>query len=239
MAELIEIDQVNYKMMVELCSENADIEQVKHLILSGANVNAKNFNDNDNTLLMMALSNDNLLLAEILVKAGADVNLPNNLTRSPIFDASREGNLDAVNFLIEHGADLEFKNRQGHTSLISAILNSEIEVAKLLINANANIEVCGSKDNPLLIMALYSHLDLKVIQLLVEGGADLNARDNQGNSISEIISGDYLKDNTMNGSYETAVNYLQACIENKAILDSLNKESAADQPVKPSKVFRI
>lgn len=55
------------------------------------------------TALHEAVCRNNVEICEILVKAGAKVNIPNMYGITPIFVAAQSGKVDALRFLLKNG----------------------------------------------------------------------------------------------------------------------------------------
>ena len=111
----------------------------------------------------------------------------------PLMYAAREGATDAVRTLAEAGADLNAVDAEGTTALVRAITNSHFDTAAALIQAGANPNLADGAG----MAALYAATDMSslgevygrpprrvndqhsavdVIALLLEHGADPNAR---------------------------------------------------------------
>jgi ankyrin repeat protein len=89
--------------------------------------------------------------------------------------------------MIESGASIDKKDREGVTPLVWASFLQKTETqSKLLICAGANLEAHDPKTQitPLLWTAITSHNEVKldVLQSLIKGGADINARDIDNNT---------------------------------------------------------
>ncbi|MCF4969584.1 ankyrin repeat domain-containing protein [Nostoc sp. CMAA1605] len=89
-------------------ASNGDVEQVKSLISSGVNVN-----HNDGLALNRAIYADNQEMVELLIKAGADVNLGVRTGFTPLAEAAYRGNTEIVRILIEAGADINARCHDG------------------------------------------------------------------------------------------------------------------------------
>jgi ankyrin repeat protein len=115
---------------------------------------------------------------------------------TPLLYAAREGADAAMAVLIARGANLELPEANGMTPLLMALLNNQLDAARLLIAAGAKVNVADFYGRtPLWAAVEYRNLDmnnriedspttnnvdragsLPVIRLLLERGADVNAR---------------------------------------------------------------
>lgn len=94
--------------------EKNNIENVRSLIFSGANVNSPN---NDYDLihpLMVAVNNDRLEIARLLLDNGANVNRERTCCMSSttaLLTAVERGNAEMVDLLVSRGADLNYREQ--------------------------------------------------------------------------------------------------------------------------------
>lgn len=115
---------------------------------------------------------------------------------TPLMYAAREGALEAAKVLVEHGADLDLTDPEGTSALVLAIINYHYDLAAMLLEHGADPNVADSSG----MNALFAAVDMKtlpwtfgrpeqvavndisakdLITLLLEHGADPNARLNQ------------------------------------------------------------
>jgi len=67
---------------------------------------------------------------DVLVSAGADVNLQRNDGFSPLTIANQEEHTECIRLLIEHGAEVDTRDDEGATPLYMAAVNGRIEVVQ-------------------------------------------------------------------------------------------------------------
>jgi ankyrin repeat protein len=169
----------------------ADVEQVKLLISQGADVDARlgdlyskdeetlRPKDSDRTALRRAVKTGNMEVVKLLVEAGADVNAGD---WPPLLQAVEENNTAIAEYLIDHGANVNPRGDKdpwdwGPIQYASGLKINNIEMIKLLIAKGADISVGGSITA--LQMALFTGRR-DVFDLLIQHGADVNAKDYQG-----------------------------------------------------------
>ena len=139
-------------------------------------------------------------VTELLVHAGASVNVSDLWKFTPLHEAAAKGKYDIVKLLLKHGADPAKRNRDGHVPLdlvrdgdqdIADLLRGDAalldaakkghlaRVHKLVTTQNINCrDSQGRNSTPLHLAAGYNNLD--VAEYLLEHGADVNAQDKGG-----------------------------------------------------------
>ncbi|XP_077566459.1 ankyrin repeat and SOCS box protein 13-like [Stigmatopora nigra] len=143
------------------------------LLAAGAQVDARNIDGS--TPLCDACSAGSLECVKLLLEYGAAVNPP-LFTFSPLHEACMGGSLDCVELLIQHGASMEAHDCHYGTPLHVACARKQYGCAKLLLNAGANVNAAKLHETALHHAA--KTRDVNLIELLVEFGANLHARDN-------------------------------------------------------------
>lgn len=126
------------KLLIEAV-KNDDVEWVKRCISNGAYVNARiGIGEwSWTTVLMCAISRD---VADVLIKAGADVNAKDNDGRTAlmvIVSNYKERLKDVAELLIKSGADVNAKEYNGLTALSLARIYKNDDIADLLRAAGA------------------------------------------------------------------------------------------------------
>jgi uncharacterized protein len=116
-----------------------DLKMAQFLIQAGANVNAAN-RLQAVTPLLIASNTGNAAMINLLLKAGADANLPNAQGTTPLMLAAASGNVDAAKALLDHGADVNANEsvRQQTALMFAAALNRDA-VVRLLAAGGADL----------------------------------------------------------------------------------------------------
>ncbi len=109
------------------------------------------------TALIYAARSSAIDVAQVLLDAGADVNQTSRYGWSPLLAATQNNNLQMGKFLIEHGADVNLANKGGWVPLYLATDNRNME----------------GGDYPTRMPDMDT---LEYIKLLLDSGADPNAR---------------------------------------------------------------
>lgn len=130
------------------------IDIVKALLSGNIDVDA--YDPNGNTALINATEFGNKNIAEILIKAGANVNAKSKnkseataLIRAAVLNVSPE----IVKILLDANADLDVQNANGFTALMLAAANGKLKFVKLLLSKGANPKLLNKRNETALDMA--------------------------------------------------------------------------------------
>ena len=169
---------VNEQLFQE--AERGETDTVIKLIKEKVNINAQD--ESGRTATMIATYNHDVATAKVLIGAGADVNIRDNMKNNPFLYAGAEGFTDILKLTIQAGADPTLTNRYGGTALIPASEHGHLDVIKELFT-NTNIDV-NHVNNPgwtaLLEAIILNNGDesqQQTVQLLIDHGADVNIPD--------------------------------------------------------------
>jgi ankyrin repeat protein len=101
------------------------------------------------------------LLKSLIIK-GADVELTDNYSFTPLMIASMYGDMDMVRFLIARGADVNLTTRDFYgTPLLLAASNGHLNVVKYLVENGADVNQKNElARTPLMEAVEYKHLDI-------------------------------------------------------------------------------
>lgn len=114
--------------------------------------------------------------SKLLLKSGADVNLPEPDGTTPLLWAVYHSSPDLVKVLLDAGADANLANDLDITPLLQASRFGNAELVSLLLASGARLVESEPKtETPLMAAARAGSVD--AVQLLLDAGADPNARE--------------------------------------------------------------
>ncbi|XP_047597274.1 ankyrin repeat and SOCS box protein 13 isoform X1 [Lutra lutra] len=153
---------------------------VQLLLAAGAQVDARNIDGS--TPLCDACASGSVECVKLLLAYGAKVNPP-LYTASPLHEACMSGSSECVRLLIDVGANLEAHDCHFGTPLHVACAREHLDCVKMLLNAGANVNAAKLHETALHHAAKVKNVDL--IEMLVEFGGNIYARDNRGKKPSD------------------------------------------------------
>jgi ankyrin repeat protein len=129
-----------------------------------------------NSLAAAAFSND-LAAAQRFIAAGANVNQPDGRGNVPLMLLGASHGTAMAELLLQHGADVNYRAPYGDTPLIAAVQANRADIVQRLISHGADVNQGNAKSQtPLMLAGVYP----RVLRLLLDAGADVNARDQSG-----------------------------------------------------------
>lgn len=171
---------------------NGDTVVLSRLIDNGRDVNVRS--GDLSTALLWASFRDDLTSVRMLLAAGADPNLANDLGVTPLWAAGQNGSDAIAALLLEAGADPNLALWSGETPLMVASRSGFPEVASQLLENGANAEARGTRDQTALMWAVAEkHPD--VVKVLLEHGADVHARSSTWELVMAVPPHGYLEYN--------------------------------------------
>jgi len=175
------------KPILIIAVEKQNIDVVQLLLEHGANINASQ--RNGNTALISAAMGGlrNTDIVRLLLEKGADPNASQEDGTTALIYAAIGGSAEQVNLLLDKGANVNARKDDGWSALDFAISQSRREVAQLLLKRGAKTDEVSNKVVPLVLAA--SGFDVGMVKLLLDNGANINAKDSKGNTALRNASG--------------------------------------------------
>ena len=182
---------------------------VQLLLAQGADVNAKE-KQKEQTALMWALERRHPEVARALIEHGADVRAKSKSGFTPLLFAARQGNVESARLLVERGVDVNEKAPGGLTPLLVAADSGQEAFAIFLAEKGADVKAADPNGLTALHYAVRKgHTILmywqnrgepgdayrfrsnmpELVKVLLEHGADPNARIKKGNRLNPESAG--------------------------------------------------
>lgn len=159
-----------------------DVAAIRQLLPSGAEIDARD--GSGATALLVATHGNRVNAARALIEAGADVNAKDDIQDSPYLYAGARGHLEILKLTLAHGADLKSVNRYGGTALIPASERGHVETVDTLIKAGVDVDHVNRLSWTALLEAIIlsdgGPRHLRIVELLVAAGANVNIADREG-----------------------------------------------------------
>ncbi|QTD43001.1 ankyrin repeat domain-containing protein [Sporosarcina sp. Te-1] len=160
-----------------------DTETVLELIEDGADIDGTDHQGV--TAVMAATQRNNVNMVKTLIEHGADIDIRNHNLDNVLLYAGAEGFIEIVQLAVEAGADTTITNRYGGIALIPASERGHVDVVEeLLTNSDTDVNHINNLHWTALLEAIIlgngGKTHQKIVQLLVDHGADVNIRDRDG-----------------------------------------------------------
>lgn len=166
---------------------NEEIDEVRELLINGANVDDKDENYDKITPLFLAIETGHIEIVELLLDFGAKVNARDASKQTPIMRLDDDATPDLVGLLIRHGAKVNLKDDNGDTVLILASGAVKPDVLKALIDAGADVRA-ANKQGQTALMEAAENDDLESVKVLIDAGSEVNAKNKEGDTAWDLAS---------------------------------------------------
>lgn len=169
---------------IHLMMKNYLEDIILKFLENGPEINVKNRNGDTALHLRSKQHGRSQKVLRKLLEMGADVNARNNLGQTPIHHCLIEN----VQLLVDAGASLDIADHEGRTPLSLALDQSQcIKAIDAALKLGANINVRDNEGQSILHLAI-PKTESRILNLLVERGADPFAIDNFGDTLLHKVA---------------------------------------------------
>jgi len=123
-------------IFIKACQNND--KAITRLLMDKGGLDFNTQDELGNTGLHYLCMNDDPVLAEKLINAGAKVNIENSHMETPLHLAAARGSILLIKLLLAKKADINAQDRFGITPLIAAIRNKQVPAAEFFILLDAD-----------------------------------------------------------------------------------------------------
>lgn len=166
-------------------TDHGHAEIVKYLISKGADIDAAD--KYGNTAMIIACEKGYTVLVRAFLKAGADITKKTKYGDTALVKAIAGKHQPIAKMLIKHHPEFDRKEALG-----AAIVAGDIDIARILLTREVDVNERRFKGGTLLMLAAD---DPALIKFLIEKGADVNAKDDDGETALMKAVASYAKTN--------------------------------------------
>ncbi|KAJ5565942.1 hypothetical protein N7535_007580 [Penicillium sp. DV-2018c] len=182
-----DINSLNDDHWPALSSQAAigNAEAVQLLLDNGADPNGNNKAPQANPLITAA-QRGHTVVAEMLLKYGANANIQGPPGATAIWWAMANNNVDLVEMLLVNGAGTESIGFDGLTPLLWATTRENLPILEMLIDHGANINARDMSGRTAMMLAASENFSAPVLQLLRDKKADKDLKDDEGFTAQDL-----------------------------------------------------
>lgn len=175
-----EIDRPNAALL--RAAERGDADAVAHALRAEAEIETAN--DLDQTALLLAVTEDHVDVARLLVAMGADPDAVDHQDDTPWLVTGVTGSVPMLEALLPAKPDLTLLNRYGGTSVIPASERGHVDYVRRVLTTQIDVNQVNRLGWTALLEAVIlgdggpDHQE--IVRLLLKAGADPSIADNDG-----------------------------------------------------------
>jgi ankyrin repeat protein len=161
---------------------------MRELLARGAdpNLGRKGHRPLDAALLL-----GHLEVAQLLLEAGANPNLPGVADCLPLIETAERGKTEHLRLLLEYGADVNARDALQRSALALCAARGDVEAVRLLLDHGADVNAGDELGTALNKAAQGRHA--AVVRLLIERGADLDATTSLGIPVYYCLDAEFVE----------------------------------------------
>lgn len=187
---------------------NGDFDEVKARIIMGARINVRDKTRDGMSPLHAAVESGKLEIVEYLLDHGAKANIRDSGKRTPVMmldDGAdvEDGVLLAIfQALVRHGAKPTLLDKQKNTVLHHLAYDSvdDEELTRAILSFGVNPNTVNKQSKTALMIAV-DNVNLDMVEVLLQSGADVNIRDREGKTALDYAGDQLVQTRTLLQSY--------------------------------------
>jgi ankyrin repeat protein len=171
-----------------VAARNGTVNVIDFLIEKGADIKARM--GDGKTATHVASAFGHFAVVEKIYKAGGTGILEDRgrLDETPLLVAAACGDIEIFRFLLDKGASTMAQDTGSHTALHYASRASSFDIVKLLLEKEPDLLDMRTKYAETALLLAAEKGDLKIVEFLLDKGADIMARDYSKNTALHIAS---------------------------------------------------
>ena len=177
---------------LHVVSQFGNAKVARLLLEHDANIHVRNVNDQTPLHIISSRSgnmssNEYIHMLWLFLEHGTEIDALDNNHSTPLHLALHSGSVEAARLLLEYGASIHVRNKQDQTPLqllmashwIKGPLDDDIDVIRLFLERGGDVDSISGNHSTMLHVAMQWG-SLEVVHLLLDYGANINARDENG-----------------------------------------------------------
>jgi uncharacterized protein len=173
LASVVSLAAVNDTRLIDAVKDS-NVKRVQALVRERVDVNATAADGA--TALHWAVHRDDLATADVLIRAGARPNIANDLGVTPLHLACTNRSTGMVRRLLTAGANPNATLPRGETVLMECARTGNADAVAALLKSGARVNEAEAVNQQTALMWAVAQQHPKVVQALLESGADIRAR---------------------------------------------------------------
>ncbi len=134
------------------------------------------------------LEKDVVDIYRLFIHAGMIVNAKTSEGVPMLSVATRSEHMDQVEWLLSLGADINaISGDRGYSAVMDAVWRKNYKITEFLIKKGADLNIVSTDGQPILVLAVGNGNE-KIVQLLLDSGADPDLKDSMGMSARQYAS---------------------------------------------------
>ena len=164
--------------LVDAVEKKQSKDVVDSLLAQNVDVNASQLDGT--TALHWAAHHNDLKMAKLLIEAGANVNVANDYGVTPLSLACTNGSSGMIRGLLQAGADPNATRKTGESVIMTSSRTGNLEAVKTLLAYEPDLNQPENRRGHTALMLAIEQGHSQIAKLLIERGADVNARSKSG-----------------------------------------------------------